>query len=73
VRALVIDSDAKAAVAKIVNYAEKPEHWYLVGPGGRVAPGSVPGDHPEHCLDWSGFTCVFSITKTVQASIATCR
>ena len=65
-RALIVDKSAKAAVREVVSYAEKPENWYLCGPGGKVAPGSIPGDNPRHCLTWNTYECVFSFTKTMK-------
>jgi len=63
-RALVIDEAARTEVRKIIAYAEKPENWYLVGEGGKVALESVPGNSPQHCSTWNTFKCVFSFTKT---------
>lgn len=55
-RMLTIGPAQKSAVARIVEFAEKPENWY------RAESSSPPGDKDEHVLQLGDFRCVFSYT-----------
>ena len=57
-RALIVGPDEKAAITKLVAFAEQPEHWYF--------PGSdfIPGNNPDYVVSVpQGFRCVFTFTK----------
>jgi hypothetical protein len=57
-RALVIDKEARAAVAQVVAHALEPENYYEPG----LSP-QPPGDDPRYIVLLNTFRCVFSITK----------
>jgi hypothetical protein len=59
---LVLDEETNARVKKLRDFAETPENYHLIGPGGTQA--SIPGDNPNF-VTWlkDGFRVVFTITK----------
>lgn len=67
VRPLVIDDALKQAIAQVREYAEKPEHYYLIGEGGKHDPSTIPGDNPQHVITTQfGYRAVFSMTKAPE-------
>lgn len=58
-RALIIDEEARRKVAKVVEYARRPEHWY--DPAASVNP-PIPGDDGNMQVHLDTFRCVFSFT-----------
>jgi hypothetical protein len=63
-RMLVINEVNMAEVKRVLDFAEQPSNYYIVGSGG-FSFQYPPGDDVRHVarLD-DGFRCVFSITKT---------
>ena len=57
-RVLVIDAQAKAGAAKVVEYSSLPENLYVPGPAAKI-----PGDMKEHTLRLGDYKIVFSLTK----------
>jgi hypothetical protein len=57
VRLLVINDFTKQAVQRVVDYAERFEHWYRLGLARRP-----PGDDPKHVAHLDSYRCVYSIT-----------
>jgi hypothetical protein len=64
VRPLVIDDNAKAAVAEVVAYAMQPENYYEPG-----VSNQPPGDDPRHVVLLNTYRCVFSITKAPDGKL----
>jgi len=56
-RPLILSGENKLKAAKIVEYAEKPEHYY------KPPADWVPGDQPEYTCKLDTFRCVFTITE----------
>jgi hypothetical protein len=65
-RALIIDSKAKAAAAQVVEYSARPENLYVPGPKAKI-----PGDDPGHTIHLGDYRVVFSLTKDPQLGV--CR
>lgn len=62
-RALLIGGETKAEVRRVLDFAEKPENYYIVGADGFTFQ-RPPGDDPRHVAHLPvGFRAVFSITK----------
>jgi hypothetical protein len=65
VRVLVDDDKAKAEVKRVLDFAQQPENYYKVGPGG-FSLQKPPGDDPRHVAHLvDGFRCVFSLTRSI--------
>lgn len=63
-RALVINSGTEVSVRRVLEFAERPENYYVIGPGG-FSFQRRPGDDPRHvALIPVGFRAVFSITHS---------
>jgi hypothetical protein len=63
-RMLVIDAEAKLKAMNILEYASKPEHFFIVGPGGVLPfPQTRPGENPNLTVYLNTYRCVFSFTK----------
>src|ERR1700722_2197173 len=63
-RALVIDAGTHTEVRRVLDFAEKPENYYVIGPGG-FSFQRPPGDDPRHVARIPvGFRAVFSITHS---------
>lgn len=56
-RVLVINDFTKQAVKRVLDYAERYEHWYRPGLARRP-----PGDDQKHVTQLDSYRCVFSIT-----------
>jgi hypothetical protein len=56
-RVLTINDFTKQTVQRVVDYAERFEHWYRPGLARRP-----PGDDPKHVAQLDSYRCVFSIT-----------
>ncbi len=59
-RPLVIDDEARAAAARVRDYAEHPEALYQPLKDGVKSPG----DNPAHVALINTYRCVYSITDT---------
>jgi len=62
IRILNVNDEAREKVARIVEYASKPENLYV--PSFPVHKGPTPGDNPNHTTWLNDFRCVFSFTRT---------
>jgi hypothetical protein len=68
-RALVMDQEAEAEVRRVLAFAEKPENYYIVGPGG-FSFQRPPGDDPRHVAHLRvGFRAAFSITRSPDGNL----
>jgi hypothetical protein len=65
VRPLLIDNETRAKVKLVLDFAEQPENYYIVGAGG-FSFQRPPSDDDRH-VTWIpvGFKCVFSMTRSV--------
>lgn len=61
-RALLLDEDARAKIQGVLEFAHKPENYYIIGPGG-FSLQRPPGDDPRHVVHLNTFRCVFSVSK----------
>lgn len=62
---VILNDDARERVAKVLEFASKPENFYLPH-GGSPKP---PGDIPAHVVQLGDFRCVFSLTKVAQEKL----
>jgi hypothetical protein len=61
-RPLALDYDFKAECARLREFAEKQENWYVLG-----KTTVVPGDEPEYSFQTEfGFRVVFTITHAPE-------
>jgi hypothetical protein len=64
IRALIIDSNAKAGATRVLEYSTRPENLYIPG-----AKSKVPGDDPGHVLQLGDYRIVFSLTKDPELGV----
>ena len=61
-RLLTIDDEARAEIARVVDYASQPEHFYtpLARTGSALA---IPGNNQNHVATLDVYRCIFSISE----------
>lgn len=67
-RPLVIDDTTKAAVQKVMDYAQNRAHWYWVDQH-MQGKTKCPGGIPEHTVILSTYRCVFSYTRIATGQV----
>jgi hypothetical protein len=63
-RPLIIDDQARAAVAEVLEHALEEQNYYE--PGISAQP---PGEDPRHCVLLNTYRCVFSITRDPERKL----
>lgn len=54
----VISAETKRDIARVIEYASRPENLYIPGPSAKI-----PGDDPGHIHCQNGIRAVFSLTQ----------
>jgi len=57
-KALIFDETNKQKVEKLLEFANRPENYYVIG-----TTSFIPGDRPEYVAQINDYRCVFTMTK----------